>query len=226
LPSIYEQVLGSEFYKLHPMIQQRFGICSENKWASIGRGVMDKVWYGKAFTLPFLFIGTWRNIMFPQQGVNVPFTIENYAYVDRFGRETVTWARKYHFPNRVRRFDATMIYSKSKRKIIDYLGTHQHLATDIEMSVADNGGIRLQSGKQYFYEGWLGFRFPMIFSGFADVNEWYDDEKGKFRIDVQVSNKIFGPLFGYSGSFEAAYIQLEPENIPLDVKPVREERRE
>ncbi|WP_307434881.1 DUF4166 domain-containing protein [Paenibacillus sp. V4I3] len=32
--------------------------------------------------------------------------------------------------------------------------------------------------------------------GYADVCKWYDDVEGTFRIDVQVHNKTFGPLFG------------------------------
>jgi len=28
--------------------------------------------------------------MFPETGRHIPFTIENYAFVDRFGRETVS----------------------------------------------------------------------------------------------------------------------------------------
>ena len=101
-----------------------------------------------------------RNIMFPQKGKDIPFTIENYAYKDKFGRETVTWVRKYQFPKRVRRFDATMIYSDKRKRIVDYLGTHQHLAVDIEMTVAENGGIKLRSGELRFYEGFLNFKFP------------------------------------------------------------------
>ena len=29
--------------------------------------------------------------MFPETGRNIPVTIENYAFVDQFGRETVSW---------------------------------------------------------------------------------------------------------------------------------------
>lgn len=93
------------------------------------------------------------------------------------------------------------------------------------MSAAENGGMRLRSGQQYFYEGIAGFRFPMIFSGYADVCEWFDNEAGKFRIDVRVSNKFFGPLFGYRGSFDVEYIPVEGD-VPPHVKPVREERKE
>lgn len=227
MKSIYQKVLGSDFDKLHPQIQKRFGFNSDDKIASIGKGVMQSVWYGKRYALPFLYIGTWRNIMFPQKGNDIPFTIENYAYKDKFGRETVTWVRKYQFPKRVRRFDATMIYSEQRNRIVDYLGTHQHLAVDIEMTVAENGGIKLRSGEQRFYEGFLDFKFPMLFSGEANVCEWYDDKEQKFKISVVVSNKTWGKLFGYEGTFETEYITVNSKaDIPKDVMPVREEIRE
>ena len=91
MASIYQQALGSDFEKLHPKIQERFGFNSEDRIASIGSGVMDEIWRGPFYTVPFLYVGTWRRIMFPEYGKNIPFTIENYAYRDSFGRETVTW---------------------------------------------------------------------------------------------------------------------------------------
>jgi hypothetical protein len=227
MTSIYQKALGADFSRLHPKVQQRFGFGSADKIASIGRGIMQEVWYGKLYTLPFLYIGAWRNIMFPQKGKDIPFTIENYAYTDSFGRETVTWIRKYTFPNKVRRFDATMIYSDQRQKIVDYLGTHQHLAVDIEFSVAENGGLKLRSGEQRFYEGIFGFKFPMLFSGYAEVCEWFDDQEQKFKISVEVSNKVWGKLFGYRGTFDVEYVLVNlAAEIPQDVKPVREEIRE
>lgn len=77
------------------MIQRRFGFSSGDGTASIGRGVMEEVWRGLPYTLPFLYVGTWRRIMFPETGRDIPFTIENYAFVDEFGRETVTWIRTF-----------------------------------------------------------------------------------------------------------------------------------
>jgi hypothetical protein len=226
MQSIYQKALGSEFSKLHPKIQERFGFSSHDQRASIGKGMMEKVWYGQFYTLPFLYIGTWRNIMFPRKGENIPFTIENYAYQDSFGRETVTWVRKFNFNEKIHRFDATMIYSEKRKRIVDYLGTHQHLAVDIDLRVDERGGLRLRSGEQRFYEEMIGFRFPMLFSGIADVCEWYDDEIGKFCIEVNVKNDIWGPLFGYIGTFDVEYLHVTPEQVPKDVKPIREERRE
>lgn len=226
MPSIYQRALGSEFNRLHPQVQRRFGFCSQDGIACVGRGVMDEVWYGRPYTLPFLYIGTWRRIMFPERARNVPFAIFNYAYRDRFGRETVTWCREFRLPRRTRRFDATMIYSDERAGVVDYLGSYQHLAVDITLSVAPNGGLRLRSGAQRFYEGPIAFRFPMLFSGYADVCEWYDDESHCFRIDVRVTNRWWGPLFGYRGKFTAEWVPCNPGAVPPHVRPLREERRE
>lgn len=223
--SIYQQVLGSDFSRLHPQIQKRFGFSSEDGVGAIGRGVMERLWHGAIYTLPFLYVGTWRRIMFPEEGQNVPFTIENYAYRDSFGRETITWLRTFQ-TSRPRRFDAYMIYSDRRGKIVDYLGTHQHLAVDIDLAVDSRGGLCLRSGEQRFYEGIIGFRFPMLFSGIANVCEWYDDASQKFRIDVNVTNRTWRKLFGYSGWFDVEWRPMTPSQIPPGAKPRREEERE
>ena len=223
MSSIYQLVLGEEFHRLHPRIQERFGFSSADRIASIGRGTMDKVWHGAFYTLPFLHIGKWRRIMFPESAENVPFQIENYAYLDRFGRETVTWLRTFETRKR-RRFDAYMIYSHQRKKIVDYLGTHQHLAVDIDLKVGENCGLCLRSGAQRFYEGPIAFRFPLLFSGVADVCEWFDERTCRFQIEVRVTNKVWGPLFGYRGSFDVEWVKIK--QAPASAKPAREEIRE
>lgn len=225
MTSIYQSVMGSDFQRLHPQIQKRFGFSSQDGVASIGHGVMDEVWHGQLYTLPFLYLGTWRRIMFPERGRNVSFRIENYAYLDKFGRETVSWIRTFH-TRKTRRFDAYMIHSATRGKIVDYLGSHQHLAVELDLSVDLRGGLRIRSGAQRFYEGPIAFRFPLLLSGIADVCEWYDDELEKFRIDVQVANRTWGRLFGYSGSFGVEWREVQQTGIPDYIRPFREEQRE
>jgi hypothetical protein len=225
MTSIYQRALGSDFARLHPQIQRRFSLTSEGGIAAIGTGTMDRLWHGAFYTLPFLYVGSWRSIMFPEQGRNVPFTIQNYSYRDSLGRETVTWVRKFSTV-KVRRFDAYMIYSERRGCIVDYLGTHQHLAVDLDIQVAENGGLRLRSGAQRFYEGPVAFPFPLFFSGVADVCEWYDDEQECFRIEVSASNRTWGKLFGYSGRFQVEWKTVNPNSVPPEILPVRVERRE
>ena len=68
--------------------------------------------------------------------------------------------------------------------------------------------------------------FPMIFSGYADVHEWFDDESDEFRISVRVTNPIWGPLFGYEGRFRVEWVPCRSGDVPADMRPRREERRE
>jgi Domain of unknown function (DUF4166) len=226
MTSIYRQVLGADFDRLHPRMQWRFGCSSMDETCQIGTGVMDEVWRGPWWTLPFLLLGSVRRVLFSSRGKRVPFTIANYAYIDRFGRETVTWARRFHFPRRTRAFDATMILSKRRDAIVDYLGTHQHLAVDLHCWVDDEGALCIRSGEQRFYEGPVAFRFPLIFSGVADVREWWDEVAACFRIEVHVANELLGPLFGYRGSFTVEEHPCPAGDVPAEVRPIREEHRE
>lgn len=117
-----------------------------------------------------------------------------------------------------------MIYSEARGRIVDYLGTHEHLAVDIDLSVDATGGLCLRSGAQRFYEGPLGFNFPMPFTGIADVREWYDEKAQRFRISVDVRNKTWGPLFGYRGSFQ---VEWQPATeVPSHILPHHQEQRE
>jgi hypothetical protein len=84
----------------------------------------------------------------------------------------------------------------------------------------------LRSGEQRLYEGRLAFRIPAIFSGVASVREWWDQDTQRFGIEVHVANKLLGPLFGYRGSFTVTEHPCTDADIPLDVRPHREEHRE
>lgn len=90
MTSIFEKALGSEFQRLHPMMQRRFGVGLDSGEACVGRGIMTVIRRGPWWTVPFLQLGRLRNILVPDIGSAVPFTIENYPYSDPYGRETVT----------------------------------------------------------------------------------------------------------------------------------------
>jgi hypothetical protein len=98
------------------------------------------------------------------------------------------------------------------------LGTHEHLAVDIDLSVDMNGGLRHRSGAQRFYEGPIAFSFLLLFSGIADVCEWYDDAVQKYRIEINVHNRTWERLFGYRGLFEVEWKKVAAHEIPYERK--------
>ncbi|MGW7492506.1 DUF4166 domain-containing protein [Streptomyces sp. NPDC054786] len=225
MTSIFQRALGADFDRLHPKIRRRFSVGLDSGEACIGRGTMERIWHGRSFVRPFLALGGSRNILVPQAGRDIPFTIENVPYTDSFGRETVTFVRTFSFPRRSRRFDATMVFSPERGCVVDYLGTHQHLATDLHFAVDGSGALLIRSGEHRFREGPVDVRVPDLIGGDAVVRESYDEAAGRFRIQVRVGNRRFGPLFGYEGSFSAEFVDVAERGVRAGLRPVREESR-
>jgi hypothetical protein len=223
--SIFRRVMGADFGRLHPELRRRFSVGLESGEVCVGTGVMDRIWHGPGFVRPFLALGATRNILVPKEGRNVPFVIENVPYADSFGRETVTFVRTFQLPDGPRRFDAQMVTAPEGDRILDYLGTHQHLASDLHLAAGEKGELIIRSGEHRFREGPLDVRVPELVGGEAEVRETFDDDTGRFRIRVRVVNRYFGPLFGYDGSFTAAYTDVARHGVRAGLRPVREEAR-
>lgn len=223
--SIFRSAMGADFDRLHPELQRRFSVGLDSNEACVGRGVMDRIWHGRAFVKPFLALGATRHILVPRTGRDVPFTIENVPYSDSSGRETVTFVRTFALPSGPRRFDATMVLAPGGDRIVDYLGTHQHLASYLHPTAEPDGSLLIRSGVHRFREGPLDVRVPDAIGGDAEVRESFDEATGRFRIRVRVTNRRFGPLFGYTGSFTAEYRDVRSLGVPAGLRPVREETR-
>lgn len=224
-PSILERALGARFSALHPLIQRQYRVTSADGIACHGRGVVE-VWRGPALVGPFLWLGAKRQVLFPETGADVPFTLASYCYVDGFGRETLTWNRTFSF-DRPRRFDETLVWSERRRRPVVYAGTHQHLAVELAVRAGDDGALRVRTRAQRLYEWRLPIRIPQLVSAFAEVREWVDDERtSRFGIEVALRSPVLGPVFGYRGWFDLEWRPCPREEIPAAARPVREERRE
>ncbi|MGW3496059.1 DUF4166 domain-containing protein [Streptomyces sp. NPDC001020] len=225
MTSIFRTAMGTDFGRLHPQLQRRFSVGLAGGEACTGRGVMDRIWHGRGLVKPFLALGGTRHILVPRQGRNVPFTIENVPYTDTFGRETVSFVRTFDLPGRARRFDAQMVLGPRGDRVLDYLGTHQHLASDLHLRAEPDGSLLIRSGEHRFREGPVDVRVPELIGGQAEVRESYDESVGRFRIRVRVVNRYVGPLFGYEGSFTASYTDAGVLGVRPGLRPIREEAR-
>lgn len=226
MTSIFQRAMGAEFNRLHPALQRRFSVGLASGQACVGRGMMDRVWHrGGGWVRPFLALGASRHILVPRSGRDVPFVIENFPYEDGYGRETVTFVRTFSFPRAPARFDATMVYSPERGCIVDYLGTHQHLATDLQLGAEPDGALVIRSRAHRFREGLIDLNVPHLVAADALVRESYDEQAGRFHIRVSVVNRRFGPLFGYEGSFTVEYVDVAEYGMPTGLRPVREEAR-
>jgi hypothetical protein len=162
--------------------------------------------------------------MFPETGENIPFNIQNYAYLDPIGRETVTWIRTFPGPRRGVSTPICFIVSNAPASSITWVRTNTS-RWDIDLQARLTVVCSCAPAHQRFYEGAIGFSFPMLVSGTADVCEWYDDSERQFRIEVTVTNKTWERLFGYVGRFKVDWPNVLPNQIPPDILPRRIEAR-
>lgn len=225
MASILQRMLGPDFDRLHPRLREQYGFASRDELCFRARGIMDTVWRGRWFMVPFLAIGATRRVMFPESGTQVAFTVCNYAYVDSHGRETLTWTRNFEL-RRARRFDETLVYSERRGHAVIYAGTHQHVAVELELTVGPRGELLGRSGKQRVFAWGIRIPFPLLFAGVATICESYSDERERFEIEVAITNRVFGRIFGYRGHFLGGVETCEPADVPSDVRPLFEQSRD
>lgn len=218
--SIYERAIGADFQSLHPKLQQKFSLTSQQNTMARSVGVMDRIWGGAFFMKPVLQLLTKKHLTFKERGENIPFVLENVAYQNQAGVECFAWIRTFQFAKKKRHFDATMMYDAKTKQIVDYLGIDQDVISTIDYTVLENGGIQLTSNRLMILFRGRWVQLPKWLDGTADVREWYDENHDTFRIRVEVSNPFFGTIFGYEGSFVTEFMSID--DIPKSALPRRE----
>jgi len=181
-------------------------------------GVMTEVWRGTAAAVPVMLLGRLRRLELPGRASDVAFDLANYAYRDRFDRETFAYSRRFRVGDKIRSFDDTMIFSERRGCIVNYLGSHQDIAADLHCEVTRDGGIRMRGGSQRIYLGPVRVALPNALRATADVVECYDDAAQHFRISVEIASGA-GRLFGYRGWFKVAEVPCGTTDIPSGVRP-------
>lgn len=224
--SAYKQQMGDEYLKLHPQIQKRFDFSTENTIAFIGKGVMDKIWTGNKLTVFLLKLLSKSNILFPTTGKNIEYEIHNYPYKDSFGREVHSMNRVFYFPDKTQRFDGTALFSVQNNQIVEYLGLDQKIMFKMGLSAEKNGAIKFISETQYIFILGKKIQIPSALRGNIELLEWYDDSEQKFYLDLKVTTKLIGPLFGFNGWFIGEYLNCKNKVLPKKFTPTFEQKSE
>lgn len=197
--SIYKKVMGSNFDRLHPMLQKRYDLPEGTTYRA--SGIMKDIKGGPKWLYPIFQVGIRWKLLFPEQGKDIPFTIRNRAFMSDMGKSQVHWERIFHFGKKKRYFNALMSLDEKQSIIQDYLGEPHLLYADLELHVTVNGSLTIQSIRQRLVLGKIEIPLPRLFQGLATVVERYDDEQGLYQIHVTVRNPFIGRVFSYEGTF-------------------------
>lgn len=198
--SIYQQVLGDDFLKLHPKLQARYALPLGKPFYAAG--TMSRIETGAKWLKPFLTLTARWQFLFPESGDNVPFTIKNTCRTLPTGEEEIYWERTFYFEKATRRFNACMMIDPKRRVVKDYLGEPSFFYSDLLFNVTPDGRLLIHSGLQRVVIGKLEFPIPRLLKGIVEVEEGYDEVRKVFTIEVHIKNRIIGRLMSYKGEFK------------------------
>lgn len=221
--SIYRRVLGADFERLQPQLQEYFSGSPDAGRCGVGSGVFETAGCPRPWLRPLLALVPVSNAFFPDYGTHIPFTIRNYPHLDPWGRPSLTAVRTFRFPRGDRVFEDTTSLT-APDQLTDYLGRKRNLATDLVLSVTAEGHLRMDSPGSRLFLGRLRLPLPAFAAADAHVEQWYDDAAGAFRISTRVVQRQVGTIFVYDGSF--TYRQQDWNGVlPAAAAPARWERR-
>ncbi|WP_082232525.1 DUF4166 domain-containing protein [Halobacillus massiliensis] len=207
--SIFEKALGEKFSQLHPELQRKFGVTSDQNLMLLGQGRMSEI-RGTTWPLrPFLNIGAHDHLIFAERGREVPFTMENYAYQDEHGNETISYVRRFFFPYTIRGFDAAMYYDKNEQAIVNELGKSGRLYTKLDVDVSKEGGLLIHS-KDIHIKG-SSLKFQNITTS---LYEHYNEDEQAHHVHVHVDHPLFGTLLMYEGLIYTEVLPITATHIP------------
>ncbi|WP_267643078.1 DUF4166 domain-containing protein [Haloarchaeobius amylolyticus] len=216
MTGVYERALGEAADDLHPKVRERYDLGPDDRVACVGEGRMD-ITRG-THTLPVLYAMTTQNLLFPEAGKDVPFTVTTVGWKNDAGYEVLTTRREFDFGDRRRHFDSLTVWDHVRGRLLDFLGTDGLIASELHPRV-ENGALVVEGGKQWVRVGSRYLPLPGPLAATVEVRDRYDEADEQFHVDATVENPLAGHILSYRGSFTQTFEEREP--VPADIRPSR-----
>lgn len=198
MTGVYALALGDEVADLHPKVQERYGTDSGPGVVTIGRGEMDVT--SGTLALPALYTMTRENLLFPETGTDVPFTVTSAEYKTEAGHQVLGMRRAFEFEGTVRHFDSRTIWDDDGERLLDYLGSAGRLVSELHPRVED-GALVVEGGRQWLRVGDQYLPLPGPLAADVTVRDHYDDAAERYGVHAGLRSPLVGEIVTYDGRF-------------------------
>lgn len=215
MTGVYERALGDDADALHPQVRDRYALDSGDPAVCVGRGEMD-ISRG-THVLPVLYAMTAEDLLFPEAGHDVPFSVTTTGYRSEAGHEVLTTRREFAFPGKRRRFDSSTVWDAANERLLDFLGRTGRIATELHPRV-ENGALVVEGGRQWLHVGDRYVPMPGPLAATVEVRDRYDEASERYYVTATVENPLAGHILSYRGSFtqEVEAVDSVPEELRLE----------
>jgi len=214
MTGVYEHALADATDDLHPKVRERYGTGPDDGIRTVGRGRME-ITRG-VVVLPALYAMASQNMLFPESGDDVPFTVTTVSYrLD--GHPAMTTRREFEFGDRTRTFDSVTVWDDDAGRLLDFLGTGGRVVSELHPRVED-GALVVAGGRQWAHLGGRYVPLPGPLAAAVEVRDRYDAAEGRYHVTATVENRLVGHMLGYRGTFTQE--RTAAETVPDTLRPL------
>ncbi|MFB1082925.1 DUF4166 domain-containing protein [Jeotgalibacillus sp. JSM ZJ347] len=209
MKSMFQKAMGEDFDKLHPSLQKKYALNSSSDYKVITKGTMHEIKGGSRLVRKVSHLGVKMNFAFPERGEEIPFYMENAAYRDRHGRETMSWRRSFTFPETVRCFYDKMKEGEQPNSVDNFTDQWGIARLPLNLKATKTGGMLLTSRDMTLHIGKKYMKIPRILGVRATVLEEYNDQTELFDVHIHIYQPLFGTILSYKGSVEMLFPKMD-----------------
>ncbi len=196
--SSIKKLLGDDWVKLHPNVQQRFATEPTVREHVFYRGKMETVecsFVGKIFAHITRLIA---NPLTPYEGDNVSMDVLLYR---KTGLAGVYWRRTYYYEGRTPYTVMSVKRSDSKGRMTECVGAGFGMVLDV---TAEDENLHFRSTRYFWQLGKLRVPLPHILTP-GETHVIHEDLRGgDFRFTISMTHKYLGRTFYQTGIFREA----------------------
>lgn len=200
MDSPFSWVLESVADTLPAALREQF-TAADAQYAVVLTGRVERVWRRHGWLRPFFSLLARADILFPETGCDVPASLTITRHLDRHGDPCQRWCRVFAFAT-LRRFNATMAYDRETGHVVERLGPAGILQVPWTIRFDAPGRLLILAERVEFCLGDWHLRLPAWLGlGVRAVEEADAAYNDLIRIDIVISHRLLGPVFGYNGEF-------------------------
>lgn len=198
---VYETIIGPDFYKLHPMLKERYSLQLGETFKS--QGVMEVMETKPSAFKPIYRILSKFKFIVPESGKNIEFDMQyTLTHVDE-KMAIYKWVRKFYFPNETYEFHTRMVVDFETGIVKDYMGAPSVVNSHLQFDVTKDGELMTRSTAVDAVIAKQDIPTPTMIAPKALVLEGYDEQSQYYTIHLSIYHPLLGTMMSYAGKFRA-----------------------